>query len=212
MSATTAASDSADDVRLPLMKLSPEALETVVGIRAEEPDPENLGLRVEIVGESGTDFVYDLSFDEIDAAQDDDVVEDSDGVMVIVPALTVDRLRGSVLDVAANGGGLVIRNPHRPDPLAGLELDLKGTVSEKITALLEASINPSLASHGGFATLVGVEDESVAYITMGGGCQGCAMSRQTLTEGIQKQILELIPEVKDVVDATDHAAGENPFF
>ncbi len=106
----------------------------------------------------------------------------------------------------------MIRNPHRPDPLAGVDLDLEGSAAEKITKLLEVSINPSLASHGGFATLIGVEEESVAYITMGGGCQGCAMSRQTLTEGIQRQILDLIPEITEVVDATDHSAGENPFF
>ncbi len=66
MSATTAENEASDDVRLPLCKLTPEALEVVVGIRAEEPDPDALGLRIEIVGERGTEFVYDLSFDELE--------------------------------------------------------------------------------------------------------------------------------------------------
>ncbi len=78
--------------------------------------------------------------------------------------------------------------------------------------LLDQSINPSLASHDGFATLVGVDDDNAVYLTMGGGCQGCSMSRMTLTEGIDRAIREAIPEVTDVVDATDHAAGENPFY
>jgi Fe/S biogenesis protein NfuA len=78
---------------------------------------------------------------------------------------------------------------------------------------LEQSINPSLAAHGGFATLIGVDDASGnVYLTMGGGCQGCAMSRATLTHGIQAAIKEAIPEVADVIDATDHTAGENPFY
>jgi Fe/S biogenesis protein NfuA len=38
------------------------------------------------------------------------------------------------------------------------------------------------------------------------------MSQATLTEGIQKAILEAIPEVTEVIDATDHAAGDNPFY
>ena len=80
-------------------------------------------------------------------------------------------------------------------------------------ALLDQSINPSLAAHGGFATLIGVDEATNnVYLTMGGGCQGCAMSRATLTHGIQAAIKDAIPEVADVIDATDHAAGENPFY
>ena len=74
------------------------------------------------------------------------------------------------------------------------------------------AVNPALAAHGGFASLVEVRDESIAVVTMGGGCQGCAVSALTLREGIQKSILEHIPEITEVVDATDHDAGENPFY
>ena len=55
-------------------------------------------------------------------------------------------------------------------------------------------------------------DDATVYVSMGGGCQGCAMSQATLTEGIRASILEAIPEVTEVVDATDHSAGENPFY
>ena len=82
---------------------------------------------------------------------------------------------------------------------------------EKVQQLLDQSINPSLAAHGGFATLIGVEDTKV-FLTMGGGCQGCAMSAATLREGIQRALLETIPEITEVVDATDHEAGEHPFY
>ena len=108
-------------------------------------------------------------------------------------------------------GGLVIRNPNRPNPLAGVDLELTGDLADKVQQLLAEAINPSLASHGGFASLVGVEDTKV-FLTMGGGCQGCALSAATLREGIQVAIREAIPEVTEIIDVTDHDAGENPFY
>ena len=197
-----------------ILEVSPSALEAVLGIRADEEDPEGLGLRIEITGVSGVDFTYDLAFDELSNASETDEVFDAGGITVVVPAESVDRLRGSVLDVprSAGQGGLVIRNPNRPNPLEGVELDLEGSVADRVQQLLDQSINPSLASHDGYANLVGVGDDNVVYLTMGGGCQGCAMSRMTLTEGIDRAIREAIPEVTNVIDATDHAAGENPFY
>lgn len=199
---------------LPVIDITPAALETVLGIRAQEDEPETLGLRIEITGARGPEFVYDLSFDELDRAEDDDLIVDVDPIKVIVPAATVDRLRGSVLDLPRvdGQGGLVIRNPNRPDPLAGVDLHLEGTVAERVEQLLQQSINPSLAAHGGFASLVGVDDDGNVYVTMGGGCQGCSASAMTLSEGIRRSIKEAIPEVVEVIDATDHAAGENPFY
>jgi Fe/S biogenesis protein NfuA len=91
-------------------------------------------------------------------------------------------------------------------------LELSGDIAEKVTQLLDGSVNPALAAHGGFATLLGVDDDDNVYVTMGGGCQGCAASAATLRDGIQRSIKEAIPEVNSVVDATDHAAGENPFY
>jgi Fe/S biogenesis protein NfuA len=197
-----------------IIEIAPTALETVLGIRADEEDPDGLGLRIEITGTSGVDFTYDLAFDELSNAVETDEVFDAGGISVIVPAESVDRLRGSVLDVprSTGQGGLVIRNPNRPNPLEGVELDLDGSVADRVQQLLDQSINPSLASHGGFATLVGVDDDNAVYLTMGGGCQGCAMSRMTLTEGIDRAIRDAIPEVTNVIDATDHGAGENPFY
>lgn len=197
----------------PILEITPAAMETVLGIRAEEPDPEVLGLRVEVTGVRGPEYTYDLAFDELTAVADDDVVEESGDLTVIIPSTSVESLRGAVLDVprTSGQGGLVIRNPNRPNPLAGVELHLEGTIAEKVQQLLDQQINPSLASHGGFATLLGVDDDKV-YLTMGGGCQGCAMSALTLRQGIERSIKESIPEVTDVIDATDHTQGENPFY
>ncbi|MEZ5320990.1 MAG: hypothetical protein R2698_02705 [Microthrixaceae bacterium] len=135
---------------LPLLEITDAARETVMSIRAEEPDATSLGLRIEITGSQGREYTYDLCFDELSGARPDDELVPLDDLTVIVPAATVDRLRGSVLDVSrATQGGLVIRNPNRADPMAGVELNRDGTVAEQVEQLLDEVINPSLAMHGG---------------------------------------------------------------
>lgn len=187
---------------------------TVFEIRSREDDAESLGLRVEVTGAAGVDYTYDLSLEPVAEAADDDYLYQRDGLTVIIPANSVSAMRGATLDLPsiAGQGGLVIRNPNRPNPLGDLgQLELTGDAADKIRVLLAERINPALAAHGGFAELVGVED-STAYVTMGGGCQGCSMSAATLQEGIQRAILEAVPEVTEVVDATDHQQGENPYY
>ncbi|MEQ8840122.1 MAG: NifU family protein [Acidimicrobiales bacterium] len=207
---TTEAESGADEVLI----VTDAARATVLEIRAKEDDGESLGLRVEVTGASGVDYTYDLSLEPVAEAADDDHVRDDDGLSIIVPAASVSALTGATLDLPATAGqgGLVIRNPNRPNPLGELgQLELTGDAANKITILLAERINPALASHGGFAELVGVEGEK-AFVTMGGGCQGCAMSAATLREGITKAILEAIPEITEVVDTTDHDEGENPYY
>ena len=187
----------------------------VLSIRDREDDAEALGLRVEVTGTAGIDYTYDLALDPVGDAAADDHLHVSDGLTVIVPDASVSRLRGSTLDVPSlpGQGGLVIRNPNRPNPLGDMgRLELTGTIGEKVQQLLDMSINPALASHGGYASLVEVHDDDSVVVTMGGGCQGCAMSQATLSDGIKRAIMEAIPEVSDVIDVTDHDAGENPYF
>jgi len=190
------------------------ALAQVMGILAAEDDPESLGLRIEVTGVNGAEYAYDLSFEERSRAEPDDLIYQQGELVVMVPADSVDPLWGATLDLpsTAGQGGLVIRNPNRPDPLTGYDVELSGTVTERINQLLDQSINPSLASHGGFARLERIVEETKAVVTMGGGCQGCAVSSMTLRDGISKSILEHVPEITEVLDATDHAAGENPFY
>jgi Fe/S biogenesis protein NfuA len=214
--ATDAAADpspSSTDPESEVVVVTDAARAKVLEIRAAEEDPDSLGLRIEIVGSNGAEYAYDLAFEPLaDAAEGDSVVE-VEGLPLIVPADSVENMRGATLDLPANAGqgGLVIRNPNRPDPLAGVELDLHGDIADKVRQLLDQAVNPMLASHGGYAQLVGVEETKV-FLSMGGGCQGCAVSAMTLREGIEKQIRAAIPEVTDIVDVTDHDAGENPYY
>jgi Fe/S biogenesis protein NfuA len=81
----------------------------------------------------------------------------------------------------------------------------------RVQELIDTMINPAVAGHGGFVELVDVQDNRV-YLQMGGGCQGCGAADVTLKQGIERLIKEEIPEVAEVLDATDHSAGSNPYY
>lgn len=207
---------SSTDIATPILSVSPEALVTVLDVRASEDDPGATALRVEITGSTMTEFQYGLELVPVAEAAEDDVVYtqgEHGELTVIIPAASAANMAGAVLDVPthASAGGLVIRNPNTPDPLAGLDLVLEGELPQKVQAVLDQAINPALASHGGYAALAGVDGDRV-FVTMGGGCQGCAASAMTLQEGIKSMLMDALPEISEVIDATDHSAGENPFY
>ena len=83
--------------------------------------------------------------------------------------------------------------------------------AEAIQKLLAEQINPAVAAHGGYISLVDVQDDTV-YIRLEGGCQGCGMADVTLKQGIEEQIKRCVPEIATVLDVTDHAGGANPYF
>jgi Fe/S biogenesis protein NfuA len=198
----------------PVITVTEHALANILELRAGEDSPDELGLRIEVTGVRGAEFSYDLAFEPLAECATDDVRDDHGGLAIVVPAESVDKLLGATLDLPTNPdqGGLVLRNPNRPQvPQLGDPIELTGTVEDKVRQLLDQQVNPAIAAHGGYAALVKVEN-AAAYITMGGGCQGCAMSALTLREGIESAILAAIPEVTEVVDTTDHSSGENPFY
>lgn len=205
-----------------ILSLTDEARNVVLDALANEAHSEGLALFVEVTGTRGAGYSYDLYFsDRADAPEDAAIGRDGD-VTIVIPARSVDRLRGSRLEFASDGGGgLVLVNPNVPSPeemnpgvpAEILALGLDGPMATFAASVLEQSVNPAIASHGGRADLVALDEEKkVAYIKLSGGCQGCAMSRMTLSQGIETSLREAIPELEGVIDVTDHASGENPFY
>jgi Fe/S biogenesis protein NfuA len=197
-----------------VLTVTEPARDKILELRAQEEAPDTLGLRIEVTGVQGVEYTYDLTFDPVADADvaAGDLIETQGELPVIIPVDSLDALKGATLDLpSSTSNGLVLRNPNRPDPLSGAHIELSGTTDEKVRQLLDGQINPALAMHGGFAALDRVEGD-VVYVTMGGGCQGCAVSAMTLREGIARSIKEAIPEVTEVVDTTDHAMGENPYY
>ena len=81
----------------------------------------------------------------------------------------------------------------------------------RVQELIETMINPAVAGHGGFVELIDVQENRV-YLQMGGGCQGCGAADITLKSGIERLIKDELPEVLEVLDTTDHACGDNPYY
>ncbi len=84
-------------------------------------------------------------------------------------------------------------------------------IREVVQDLLDRETNPSIAAHGGMISIVRLEDRKL-YIKMSGGCQGCAASQVTLRQGFELMVRRVAPEVIDIIDATDHASGTQPFY
>ena len=214
MAPADAVRESMMETRRETFEVSPTALDKVIELRNSEVDGDQLALRIEVTGAQGVDYTYDLAFELLAEADPADVpFAVGGGLTVLIPDRDVAKLDGASLDLPSNPNqpGLVLRNPNRPDLGPNAQLDLNGSVEENVREVLTKRINPSIAAHGGFAELVAVEDDTV-IVQLGGGCQGCGMANATVTAGIERTLRELIPEIERVVDLTDHASGENPYF
>jgi Fe/S biogenesis protein NfuA len=194
-----------------IITITDDALAELIKLRDAEEDAASLGLRLEIVSGAGEEFKYDLSLDEFRKAAFTDEVRTHGGMKVIIPAKDLELLQGAVLDYASSTG-LVIRNPNKPVAMVVEGLVSDDVMSAEIEAVIATEVNPALAAHGGFVTFVGHDGEGTAYLTMGGGCHGCSMSRMTMLEGVQTQLVEKVDGLERVRDLTDHTSGENPFY
>ena len=194
-----------------IIEITDEALVQLKILRDEEPEKERLGLRLEVMAAPGEEFKYDLSFEIVTQAAFSDEVRTINGLKVIIPLASFEFINGGTLDYSERQG-LIIRNPNKP-PAAMIEgLVNDDEFSAAIETVISVDVNPALASHGGFVTFVGHDTEGVAYLTMGGGCHGCSMSKMTMLDGVQTTLVEQVPGVLKVRDITDHAAGSNPYY
>ncbi len=187
----------------PLLTVTPDARAKIDSVRSSNDFLDAL-LRVKVAGRSGPRLQYEIALEDPRDRTDADVAVDLDGLTVVVDPDSVDQLAGSTIDLDASitGGGLRVDNPNEgwKDPLA-----------RAVQAVLDTRINPGVGGHGGIVSLVDVRD-GTAYMRFGGGCQGCAAVDVTLKAGVEAALAQAVPEITAVVDVTDHAAGENPYY
>jgi Fe/S biogenesis protein NfuA len=172
-------------------------------------DLQEWGIR--IVVRMKNDYAFSLT--EISKADPSDTIIDQDGIKVLVDNISITQLDGCTVDFVESelSSGFKVE-PKEVSPITeDIEIDLSDPVAKRVNDILVNEINPSIAAHGGFARLVGFRD-NVVYLQMGGGCQGCGMANVTLKQGIATRIKEVIPEIIDVVDATDHTSGTDPYY
>jgi Fe/S biogenesis protein NfuA len=200
----------------PVLSITDKALAKILDVISQEAGSDELALEIGITGVSDGQFTYDLAMIGAQHIPAADHVEAHGVLHVVIPADSVENLTGATLDVARDllNPGLVLDNPNGPSPRIatdGPPPDLTGPVAERIVQVLDHQINPAIAAHGGVAELVAIE-AGIAYLRLGGGCQGCGMASVTLSQGIEQAIKEAIPEITGVIDVTDHASGQNPYY
>lgn len=139
-----------------------------------------------------------------------------------IPGIALVEVNGYAVTVTQSGHedwrqigkrvGTAIRNFLNPPPEVpeGERLPMEA-VREKVQQVLDDTINPGVASHGGFVELIDVVDNNV-YLRMGGGCQGCGAADVTLKQGVERAIREAVPQIEQVMDTTDHNSGQNPYY
>ena len=159
----------------------------------------------------GSPFAPQYEFALVDEEPgDSDQVVPLQGFKVLIDAQSAGRIDGATVEWVETdrGTGFEVNNPN----VRKLgDREPTGELAERVRQVLEAKVNPGVASHGGEITLVDVEDD-IVYLELGGGCQGCGMARVTLKQGVERMLKEAIPEIVGIVDVTDHAAGNNPYY
>lgn len=172
--------------------------------RLTELDRGELMLSIRILGRGPGGFLYTLQFIEEGQRQAGDLLIKEDGIQVVIDPKSAPYMEGAVLDFTTEDGreGFKFNNPNPLwfDPTA-----------MAVQEVIDTQINPGVGMHGGMVVLTEVDD-GVAFILMGGGCQGCGLANVTLKEGVEKAILESVPDIKAVVDVTQHAQGSNPYY
>jgi Fe-S cluster biogenesis protein NfuA len=122
----------------------------------------------------------------------------------------VGKAIGGAIRSALMAGGPAVAPARRPAPGDGSAVN-DDELYERVAKLFEDQVNPMVARHGGRVELIDVQD-AVVMLRMGGGCQGCGMADVTLRQGIEGMLAQAVPQIRGIVDITDHATGANPYF
>ena len=174
----------------------------------DQSDGEFTALRISIAGGTPLSPNFELTLVGPDDIRESEQKVDVGDVTIVIEEEFRPRLEGATVDFVqrVNESGFEVKLAKT------VKLPtLDGPLADRVKSVLDAEINPAIASHGGSITLVGVEGTEI-YLEMGGGCQGCAMSRMTLRQGVERMVRQAVPEVTVIHDVTDHSSGENPFF
>jgi len=186
-----------------MLTISDSAKNRITTLLASQ-ERRGLALRLAITGRGPGGWQYQLGFVREEDKGAEDVVVDAGDFLVLIDPDTAPHLNGSTVDFLEGlyGSGFKIDNPNP------LWTDPKAVAIQQV---LDTQINPAVAGHGGHVALLDVKDD-VAYIALGGGCQGCGMADVTLKQGIEVIIREAVPEIRQIIDTTDHASGTNPYY
>lgn len=153
----------------------------------------------------------EFKFVQPEDRSEDDLVQDLGPFLLFVDQEAAEMVTGAVVDFDETryAGGFNIQYPQYGPKVEAKKWD--DPQAQSVQDAITFKINPGIAGHGGWVTLLDVKDDT-AYIEMGGGCHGCALSQMTLKQGIERIIKEEVSSIVAVLDRTDHAEGKNPYY
>ncbi len=205
-------SETAQKAHRTVVRFTPEAREMLTGFAEAFGDPSAV-----LLIEASSDDDLHLEFVPAASPPEPGAFEvEGDPVPLRFDARTGGVLTGRVIDYTDEGGvrGFLVRTmagpsgSRAPGPPSVADDPLEAAIRSEI----RLRVNPLVESHGGEVRLRRVTDEGVAEVEMDGGCQGCASARGTLEGVVRRILMRSLPELHDVVDVTDHDAGEAPFY
>ncbi|HAT25989.1 MAG TPA: Fe/S biogenesis protein NfuA [Gammaproteobacteria bacterium] len=171
---------------------------------------EGISVRIFILDAGSPKAETCISFCRPGEEKADDEVKQYEGFKAFIEQHSIPFLEDAVVDFAKDsmGGQLTIKAPNSRLP----KISDESSLEDRVNYVLFNEINPGLAAHGGNVTLEEIFEEDVAVLRFGGGCQGCGMVDVTLKDGVEKALLEQIPQLKEVRDVTDHSVKENAYY
>ncbi|MCB0326232.1 MAG: iron-sulfur cluster assembly accessory protein [Bdellovibrionales bacterium] len=185
------------------IQLTKKAVEKV--LQFMEAQSESQHLRLSVSGQTAKEYLYQFLLDQ--EVKESDILVPQESFSVLIQKDDQEKLHGATIDwiESVSGSGFHVENPNKPTN------NLDSPIAIKVQEILDQDINPGVASHGGHIELLDVIDGR-AYVKMSGGCQGCGSAQATLKGGVEQRIKQLVPEIQEVVDTTDHASGSNPYY
>ncbi len=193
-----------------LLSISETAKKHFVTLLSQQ-DEKNVGIRVFVVNGGTPQAECGVSFCPQNAVEEKDRIQAFDDFNAYIDPDSAPYLEEAEIDYVEEkmGAQLTLRAPNAK----ARKVADNAPLLDRVNYVVEAEINPQLASHGGHVKITEITEDDIAILQFGGGCQGCGMADVTLKEGVEKTLMEKFQdELKGVMDVTEHAAGTNPFY
>ncbi|MDG1292696.1 MAG: Fe-S biogenesis protein NfuA [Pseudomonadales bacterium] len=189
--------------------ISESAQEYLKGLLEKQED-DVVGIRIFVNDPGTTKAETCIAYGRAEDISDSSILREYSGFSAYFDEKSWSFLEEAKVDYAADrmGGQLTIKAPNSKMPKVGENSPL----ADRVNYLLYTEINPSLASHGGDVSLMQIDDENFAILKFGGGCQGCGSVEMTLKDGVEKTLMEKLPELAGVRDMTDHTDKTNAYY
>ena len=202
---------SKDNIYVQVLEVTPTAVDKIAEIIASRKKGP-LAVRVSLRGQlPGGGFQSEFKFCAPEEKTENDLIQDVGPFQFYIDKATANIIEGAKVDYDESryDAGFNIAYPNTGSE--GLSKEWDDPISQSVQDAIDQHINPALAGHGGWVVLLEVKDDT-AFIEMGGGCHGCALSTMTLKTGIERLVKEHVPQIQAVLDRTDHAGGTNPYY